>query len=170
MAEVEEEAAVSQRSRRLTGRQQERGRPHIASVMIRKARQTKQDAFDKFLARGGRRIFTRFAATRRRRIQQIQARRLAILAQSAFLKAKDRAELDGIVADLKGKGLDGIEVWYSTHTAEDTGAQRAAGGQIRSGLLRRSDFQWRSGRGNTHCELGSGVGNTLCIPYSSSRN
>ncbi len=93
------------------------GRPHIAAVMVRKGYAiNKQDAFDRFLAKGRPAYFTRFAATPEETIDQIHsANGVAILAHPPFLKAKDPAELDQIVGNLKRKGLDGIEVWYSSH-------------------------------------------------------
>ena len=169
MQEVEEEAGcLDSGPDGSPGDNKSVGRPHIAAVMIRKGYvKTKQDAFDKFLAKGRPAYFTRFAATPEETIQEIHsAGGLAVLAHPPYLKAKDEAELDGIVGELKSKGLDGIEVWYSTHTPEDTAnsARLAAKyGLVSSG---GSDFHGEAGRGNTTCELGSGVGGNLCIPYA----
>lgn len=144
------------------------GRPHIAAVMIRKGYvKTKQEAFDRFLAKGRPAYFTRFAASPEESIQQIHsANGLAILAHPSYLKAKDEAELDEIVGDLKRKGMDGIEVHYSTHTPEDTALCARLAAKYELAISGGSDYHAEAGRGNTAVELGSGVGNNLCIPYS----
>ena len=144
------------------------GRPHIAAVMIRKGYvQTKQEAFDKYLSKGRPAYFTRFAASPEESIQQIHsADGLAILAHPPYLKAKDEEELDGIVADLKKKGMDGIEVHYSSHTPEDTALCAKLAAKYDLVVSGGSDYHAEPGRGNTAVELASGVGNNLSIPYS----
>ena len=144
------------------------GRPHIAAVMIRKGYvKSKQEAFDKFLSKGRPAYFTRFAASPEESIQQIHAADgLAILAHPPYLKAKDEAELDGIVADLKKKGMDGIEVHYSTHTPDDTALCLRLATKYDLAISGGSDYHAEPGRENTTVELGSGVSNNICIPYS----
>jgi predicted metal-dependent phosphoesterase TrpH len=144
------------------------GRPHIAAVMIRKGFvKTKQEAFDKFLSKGRPAYFTRFAASPQETIEQIHsASGMAILAHPPYLKARDEAELEHIVGDLKKDGMDGIEVYYSTHTPEETALCLRMATKFDLAVSGGSDFHGEVGRGNTNVELASGVNNNVCIPYS----
>ncbi|MEI6234566.1 MAG: PHP domain-containing protein [Planctomycetota bacterium] len=143
------------------------GRPHIAAVMIRKGYvANKQEAFDKFLAKGKPAYMPRFVATPAESIRQIHnAEGLAILAHPFYLKAEDDAELESIIADLKKKGLDGMEVYYSTHTPE----QKALAARIATDLnlivSGGSDFHGEEGRSGHRVDMGTGINGTLSIPY-----
>jgi predicted metal-dependent phosphoesterase TrpH len=144
------------------------GRPHIASVLIRKGyAKDKQEVFDKFLAKGAPAYFSRFTASPEESIKQIHAAGgVAILAHPPYLlKEENDAEMDAIVGGLKAAGLDGIEVHYSTHTPKQT--------EFISGLAKKysllpsggSDFHGEPAvkAGDVAIDLGVGKGN-LRIP------
>ena len=143
------------------------GRPHIAAVMIKKGFvKTKQEAFDKYLAKGGQAYFTRFVASPEDSIGQIHsAGGLAILAHPPYLKAANDDEMDAIVGDLKKKGLDGIEVHYSTHTPEQTALCAKLAQKYDLVPSGGSDFHGEVGRSGRSVELGSGIDGKLSIPY-----
>ena len=167
MEEVEQEAGMLDNAPGGGAIDKSVGRPHIAAVLIKKGYvKTKQEVFDKYLAKGKPAYMTRFSASPEESINQIRsANGLAILAHPPYLKADDDEDMDRIVADLKAKGLDGIEVYYSTHTPEQTAlcarlAQKY--GLVSSG---GSDFHGEPGRNGASVELGSGINGRLCIPY-----
>jgi hypothetical protein len=143
------------------------GRPHIAAVLIKKGYvKTKQEAFDRFLAKGQPAYVSRFVASSEESINQIHsARGLAILAHPPYLLPKDEAELESTVRDLKAKGLDGLEVYFSTHTADQTAMCLRVAKKLDLVISGGSDFHGELGRGGAVVELGAGVNNNLSIPY-----
>lgn len=171
MAEVEEEAGIKDDGPGGGAIDKSIGRPHIAGVLIKKGYvKDKQDAFDKYLAKGKPCYFSRFVASPTESIRQIHAAGgLAILAHPPYLmKEWNEAELDGVVAGLKAEGLDGIEVHYSTHSPSQT--QFIAGLAAKHGLAVSggSDFhgETQGGRSGQTVELGAGIGGNLRIPYA----
>jgi 3',5'-nucleoside bisphosphate phosphatase len=167
MEEVEEEAGIAGAGVGGGAIDKSIGRPHIAAVMIKKGYvKNKQEAFDKFLSKGQPAYITRFGASPEESINQIHsANGLAVLAHPHYLKAADENEMDQIIGDLKKKGLDGIEVWYSTHTPEQTAlcARLAAKHDlVPSG---GSDFHGEVGRSGKSVELGTGIAGGLNIGY-----
>lgn len=168
MDEVETEAGVKDNGPGGGAIDKSIGRPHIAAVLIKKGYvRTKQEAFDKYLAKGASAYFPRFVASPQDSIEQIRsAGGLAVLAHPPYLKAENDEDLDRIIKDLKDKGLDGIEVWYGTHTPQQT-AQCLALAQkydlIASG---GSDFHGEPARGCGTVDLGLGINGPLSIPYA----
>jgi len=143
------------------------GRPHIAAVLIKKGYvKDKQEAFDKYLAKGAPAYFSRFTASPEESIRQIHAAGgLAVLAHPHYLSS-DAAELEQLVGKLKEAGLDGIEVFYSTHTREQTALSQKLAQQFDLVPSGGSDFHGEQGRSGVSVELGSGIERNLAIPYS----
>jgi hypothetical protein len=168
MDEVEEEAGVTSAGIEGAGLSEKSiGRPHIAAVLIRKGYvESKQAAFDKYLAKGRPAYAPRFLVSPEECINQIHsASGLAVLAHPPYIMAKDDAELERIVGELKHKGLDGIEVYFSTHTREQTALCERLAGEFDLLVTGGSDFHGDLGRGGTKVELGSGAGGRLCVSY-----
>ncbi|HYF51017.1 MAG TPA: PHP domain-containing protein [Planctomycetota bacterium] len=168
MEEVEAEAGVKDNGPGGGAIDKSIGRPHIAAVLIKKGYvRTKQEAFDKYLAKGASAYFPRFVASPQDSIEQIRsAGGLAILAHPPYLKAESDAELDAIIKDLKDKGLDGIEVWYSTHTPQQTEVCFALAKKYELLATGGSDFHGEPARGGGIVDLGLGVNGPLNIAYS----
>jgi len=168
MEEVEQEAGLLESSVGGGAIDKSVGRPHIAAVLIKKGYvKTKQEAFDKFLAKGRSAYVTRFAVSPEESIAQIHsAAGLAILAHPPYLKADNQQELDDIVKDLKSKGLDGLEVYYSTHTPAETEMCWSLAKKYDLAPSGGSDFHGEAGRANASVELGTGVNKNLAIQYS----
>ena len=93
------------------------GRPHLAAVMVRKAYvRSKQEAFDKYLAKGASCYVDRMRLSPADSIELIHAAGgLAILSHPIQLRYTDDAHCERIVKDLVAKGLDGIEIYHSDH-------------------------------------------------------
>jgi predicted metal-dependent phosphoesterase TrpH len=98
------------------------GRPHIARVLIEKGYVTSaKEAFDRYLADGAAAHVPRELPEPAEAIAVIRAARgVPVLAHPSWL---DRSEgIFRVCEQLKGVGLGGIEVHYSTHRPEQTAA------------------------------------------------
>ena len=97
------------------------GRPHIAQALMKKGYvESVNDAFSRFLARGKVAYFPKEKLTPSQGVRLIaDAGGIPVLAHPKDLKLTEW-ELDAVIKDLKAHGLQGIEVWYSTHTEAET--------------------------------------------------
>jgi predicted metal-dependent phosphoesterase TrpH len=104
------------------------GRPHFARLMVEKGYvQSIQDAFNRFLAKGAPAYVEKLRLSPESAIDLIhRAGGVAVLAHPYQLKLASLDATDGLVAELTGLGLDGIEAIYSRHSEE----QRAAYAEI----------------------------------------
>lgn len=167
MKEVEDEAGIGVEGGGGGAIDKSIGRPHISAVLIKKGFvRNKQEAFDKYLAKGAPAYVSRFVASPEESIRQIHsAGGIAVLAHPTYLKAESTDEMERIVGDLKSKGLDGIEVHYSTHTPEQTELCARLATKFDLTPSGGSDFHGETGRTGKTVELGTGIGNSLRIPY-----
>lgn len=96
------------------------GRPHFAKVMVQKGYvSTTQEAFDKYLAKGGSCYVDKFRFEPKNAIEIIrESGGFAVLAHPLSLKL-DYEEITKVVFELKNYGLEGIECFYRNHTEED---------------------------------------------------
>lgn len=139
------------------------GRPHIARLLMEKGYvPTMADAFDRYLKKGAPAYVPRARFSPEESIELIHAAQgLAVLAHPSTLKVSpDR--LDRVMERLCAGGLDGLEVYYSTYSDEEsrTYAELAARWElIPTG---GSDFH---GAHKPHIDLGIGRGD-LRIPYT----
>jgi predicted metal-dependent phosphoesterase TrpH len=168
MEEVETEAGVKDNAPGGGAIDKSVGRPHIAAVLIKKGYvKNKQEAFDKYLAKGAVAYISRFVASPHDSIEQIRsAGGLAVLAHPTYLKAENEEELEKIIRELADHGLDGMEAWYSTHSAEQTAMCMRIAQKCNLEVAGGSDFHGEAARGGGTVDLGSGVHGPLNIPYS----
>jgi 3',5'-nucleoside bisphosphate phosphatase len=98
------------------------GRPHFAMVMLRNGWvKEKQEAFDKYLARGAAAYVERLRFSPVDSVRLIrEAGGVAVLAHPAFVSLHPHETLEDIVRTLVDAGLQGIECHYSLHTPEQT--------------------------------------------------
>ena len=96
------------------------GRPHIARVMVKKGYvQSINDAFDHYLGHGKPAYVEKFRISCRKAIEIIlEAGGVPVLAHPYLLDIPDNDRLDGLVLELGGMGLEGIEVYYPEHPVE----------------------------------------------------
>jgi len=139
------------------------GRPHIAQLMVKKGVVASIDeAFDQFLGTG------KPAYVDKQRVECFKAIEIIldaggvpVLAHPGLLDYKTEDQLDELVGKLKKAGIQGMEVYYSGHTQDQTClyAELAQ----RHGLLMTggSDFH---GAIQPDIEMGSGQGD-LIVPY-----
>ena len=100
------------------------GRPHFARLMMQKGYvRSIQDAFNSFLAKGAPAYVEKLRLSPENAIDLIhRAGGIAVLAHPYQLKLPSLDEVDNLVAELAGLGLDGIEAVYSRHSEEERGA------------------------------------------------
>lgn len=133
------------------------GRPHIARVLMEKGYVTSaKEAFDRYLADGSAAYVPRDLPAPAEAIAVIKAAGgVAVLAHPSWL---DRDGIDTFCRQLKAVGLQGIEVYYSTHRPEQTAqyletARRldllVTGGSDFHGIT-KPDIEVGVGRGNLH--------------------
>lgn len=97
------------------------GRPHFASLMLKKGYvATYQEAFDKYLKKGAPLYMEKKRLEPEAAIRLIRgAGGRAVMAHPWQTKL-DRNGIRALVEDLKNKGLEGIEAYYSQHSEEET--------------------------------------------------
>jgi predicted metal-dependent phosphoesterase TrpH len=97
------------------------GRPHIARVLMSKGYvASAKEAFDRYLSEGAAAYVPRDLPAPAEAITWIRAARgVAVLAHPTWVKESAEG-LYRLCDKLKGEGLGGIEVHYSTHTAQQT--------------------------------------------------
>ncbi len=139
------------------------GRPHIATAMVNRGYvATFKDAFDRYLGKGAAAYTEREKMTPEIAIERIRsAGGLAVLAHPQTLSLTDD-ELSDLLGRLTSQGLAGVEVYYYSHSEEET--ELYLNLAHRYGLIATggSDFH---GPGMLETCLGVGRGN-MNIPRS----
>ncbi len=137
------------------------GRPHMAQAMLQAGVvRSIEEAFDRFLGRHG------LAYVPKEKLGPEEAIRavhedggLAILAHP-YLLTQQISRLEPMVAELKGRGLDGIEVYYTEHNDRFTSQLEALAGRLGLLMSGGSDFH---GAVKPDVRLGRGRGG-LFVP------
>lgn len=139
------------------------GRPHIARVLMdKRVVASAKEAFDRFLAEGKPAYVPRELPSPADAIRWIKAARgLAVLAHPTWIKVTEQSLVD-LVRQLKADGLDGVEVYYSTHTSRQTREYLSLAQQLGLLVTGGSDFH---GLTKPDIEVGAGKG-SLHIPTS----
>ncbi len=96
------------------------GRLHFAYTLVKKGyAQNIQDAFDKYLYKGGPAYVEKYKYSAQDAIKLIhQAKGIAVLAHPFTLNKLARDKLTCYIGSLSELGLDGIEVYYPEHSKE----------------------------------------------------
>lgn len=141
------------------------GRPHFAAVMQRKGYvETFNQAFERYLAIGKAAYVKKDKIKPKEGIEIItNAGGVAVLAHPKYLEMSHNNGFEKLLEELKGFGLSGMEVFYTSHTPEETG--KFSGLAQRHGLLMTggTDFHGKNrqevmiGRGQGDLEVGYGL-------------
>ena len=139
------------------------GRPHIAQLMVKKGEVASIDeAFDRFLGTGKPAYVDKQRVDCFKAIDIIlNAGGVPVLAHPGLLNYSKENQFDELIGNLKNAGIQGLEVYYSEHTPDQT--RLFAELAHRHGLLMTggSDFH---GDIQPEVEMGSGKGD-LVVPY-----
>jgi predicted metal-dependent phosphoesterase TrpH len=139
------------------------GRPHIAQAMVKKGVVAAIDeAFDKFLGTGRPAYVNKYRLECRQAIENILgAGGIPVLAHPGLLDCRNEDQFDPLIAGLKEMGIQGVEVYYSEHTAEQTRFFAELAQRHNLLMTGGTDFH---GAIQPEIEMGSGSGN-LFVPY-----
>jgi predicted metal-dependent phosphoesterase TrpH len=93
------------------------GRPHIAAALLKKGYVSNiKEAFEKYLAQGKPAFVRKQRLTPKEGIELIKsAGGLAVIAHPVYIE-RSGVDLEDLIIELEGYGLDGIEVYYSEHS------------------------------------------------------
>jgi predicted metal-dependent phosphoesterase TrpH len=140
------------------------GRPHISQILLQKGYfRDKQEVFNKLLKKGAPAYFNKFRYSPEESIDIIKnmGKGISILAHPGLLPFK-RSEKAQIIQYLKSLGLDGIEVFYSEHSLDETDFLKKLAAKNNLLVSGGTDFH---GENKIGIDLGTGRGN-LKIDYS----
>jgi len=137
------------------------GRPHFAQALLAKGAVTsKNDAFDRYLAKGKPAYADRFRLSPADSIASILgAGGIPVLSHPSTLEL-DAKGLREFMAELKEVGLEGIETYYSEHSSQQVAEYQALARDFRMLKTGGSDFH---GDVNPAVRLGVGFG-SLHVP------
>jgi 3',5'-nucleoside bisphosphate phosphatase len=139
------------------------GRPHIAQLLVKKrAVASIDEAFDQFLGTG------KPAYVDKQRVECFKAIEIIldaggvpILAHPGLLDYKTEGRLDELIGKLKKAGIQGLEVYYSGHTPDQT--------RLYAELAKRHELLMTGGsdfHGAIQPDIGMGSGHgDLIVPY-----
>lgn len=140
------------------------GRPHFATVMIRKGIvKERQEAFDRFLAEGGAAYVQKLAVSPEECVQMLtEAGGLAVLAHPKLIRFPAGKDIRDLLAAMKEAGLVGLECYYSMHTPKETRFYLNLAKEFDLLPTGGSDFH---GGNRTEVKVGVGMGD-LRVPLS----
>lgn len=119
------------------------GRPHFANVLIKKGYvKARQEAFDKYLAKGKPAYVDKRTLDSREAISLINAAGgVAVLAHPKHLKLDhDPIEFERVIKQLKSEGMTGLEVYSSCQSAEESKRYRKVAERLDLVITGGSDF------------------------------
>jgi len=139
------------------------GRPHFAALLVKKgAVQDYHEAFDKYLKAGGQAYLDKKRLPVEDAIRMIHnAGGISILAHPYTLRRKDESRFEENVRYLVEKGIRGIEVYYTEHSAGEEALFADIARRYNLVISGGSDFH---GEVKPDIRLGMGFGN-MRIPY-----
>lgn len=140
------------------------GRPHFATVMIRKGIVAeRQEAFDNFLAEGGAAYVQKLAVSPQECVDMLrQAGGFAVLAHPKLVRFPKDKNIRDLLGDLKDAGLVGLECYYSLHTDEETKMYLDLADEF--GLVATGGSDYHGGN-KPEISVGTGLGN-LRVPMN----
>jgi 3',5'-nucleoside bisphosphate phosphatase len=141
------------------------GRPHFAKVLLRKGYvKTNQEAFDRYLADNASASVERDEPELVEGVRRIRdGGGLASLAHPVRLPERDRASLEKLLRTLIDNGLQGLEVYHSEHSPEDSALYRELAAQLQLIETGGSDYH---GDNKPAIRLGTGKDGNLHLQYS----
>ena len=139
------------------------GRPHIAQVMHAKGYVREiSDAFRIYLGSDGKAYVPKEKLNPRQAIELLKSVGATVILAHPFLLGLESADLRGVLKQLKGYGLDGLEAFYTLHRPDQTLQYLKIAEELDLLVTGGSDFH---GAVKPEVHLGIGFGN-LFIPVS----
>jgi len=140
------------------------GRPHFAKILLRKGYvKTNQEAFDRYLADNA------SASVEREEPELVEGVRwirdgggMPSLAHPVRLPERDRGSLAKLLRVLIDNGLQGLEVYHSEHSPEDTALYKELAAEF--GLIETGGTDYH-GDNKPAIRLGTGKDHNMNTPY-----
>lgn len=138
------------------------GRPHFAYALVQKGHaQNIQDAFDRYLRKGGPAYVEKFKFSPEEAMHFIiKAGGVMVLAHPFTLNQLQLQDLEPVIVELKKNGLDGIEVYYPEHSEGQTKLYRTLAKKHGLLLTGGSDFH---GFNRDEVDIGEGYGDRALL-------
>ena len=139
------------------------GRPHIAQALINRGYvKDTQEAFEKYLKKNGPAYINKERFSQEDSIKMIHdAGGVAVLAHPKYVHGGELRGVEELIASLTQKGLDGVEVFYSSHNKKEVKLFKGLAEKYNLIATGGSDFH---GKSKPDIEIGTGMGN-LKVPY-----
>ena len=139
------------------------GRPHIAMLMVQRGVVASiNDAFDHYLGNGKPAYVDKYRTPCSQAIETIKgAGGIPVVAHPGLLDIENGKPFEYMIAELKEMGIEGLEVYYSGHTPEQTHRYEQLARQFDLLMTGGTDFH---GDIQPDIQMGSGSGN-LFISY-----
>jgi hypothetical protein len=140
------------------------GRPHIATLLVKKGVATSiDDAFDRFLSSGRPGYADKFRIECSQAITLINAAGgIPVLAHPCLLELETEDQLEELLQEMIAMGLKGLEVFFTDHTADQTRRFAALARRHELIMTGGTDFH---GETLPNVRMGTGKGN-LHVPYA----
>ncbi|MDQ7032259.1 MAG: PHP domain-containing protein [Desulfonauticus sp.] len=139
------------------------GRPHIAQVLVEKGLVSSlEQAFCEYLGPRGKAFVPKEKFTPEKAIQILKQEGATVILAHPISLGLEGEELKKDIMRLKEWGVEGIEVFYSEYTSEQTQFFVRLARELHLLASGGSDFH---GQNKPHIQLGKGLGN-LHLPYS----
>lgn len=133
------------------------GRPHMARIMVaRKYVKNFNDAFNNYLGKQGKAYVPKDNISPEQAFDLLRSTDATPILAHPYLISTDEQVLESEVCRLKELGLEGIEVYYSSHTIQRTGFCRQLARKYGLQCSGGSDFH---GHAKPEIQLGKGGGN-----------
>lgn len=139
------------------------GRPHIATALVNRGYvRNVQEAFDKYLKKNGKAYVDKERFSQKDSIEMIHnAGGVAVLAHPKYVHGGDTRNVEKLVKQLVDLGLDGMEVFYGTHSAREVRMFQKMAEKYGLVATGGSDYH---GKSKPDIDLGVGMGN-LKVKY-----
>ena len=139
------------------------GRPHIGQVLVKKGVvESMDEAFARFLGTGGAAYVDKYRIECHQAIELIlQAGGIPVLAHPGLLSCKTKDQFSELIAGLRDMGIQGVEVYYSEHSREQTRLFTELAQRHNLLMTGGTDFH---GAIQPQIAIGSGKGD-LFVPY-----
>ena len=140
------------------------GRPHIAEMLMKKGYVASvQEAFDRYLGEGRPYYRDRELMAMERAISIVLAAGGAAVLAHPLQYGYDDAGREALISSAKAAGCRALEAYYAEHSPAEQALMLKTAARHGLAVSGGSDYH---GSRKPHIRLGSGIENSLCVPYS----
>lgn len=139
------------------------GRPHMAEMLMKKGYVTSvKEAFDKYLGEGRPYYRGRALMAMEQAISIVLAAGGVPVLAHPLQYGYDEAGREALISSARGAGCRALEAYYSEHSPAQQSLMLETAARHGLAVSGGSDYH---GARKPHIRLGSGIENSLCVPY-----